>query len=206
MATWSRSRTAGSSSNVDDSAWATMSATAAKSSPVKPRVATAEVPRRRPEVTIGGRGSNGTVLRLTEIPISSSRISACFPVSPDSRRSTRSRWTSVPPMRTLMPSAAERVGDEAGVLASDVAERGVRGAQIRLADFARPARRSARCQHDDLGARYIGAGRLDAFLGQVGVDQRRPRRVRSGGSVFLAIFRISGLPADGGRPSSYTHG
>ena len=46
-----------------------MSATSAKSSSSKPRVASAGVPIRRPEVTIGGRGSNGTALRLTVMPI-----------------------------------------------------------------------------------------------------------------------------------------
>ena len=40
------------------------------SSASNPRVASAGVPIRRPEVTIGGRGSNGTALRLTVMPIS----------------------------------------------------------------------------------------------------------------------------------------
>ena len=44
----------------------------------------AGVPSRTPEATIGGRGSNGTVLRLTVIPTSCSRSSASLP-------STRSR-------------------------------------------------------------------------------------------------------------------
>ena len=57
-----------------------MSATSTKSRSVKPRVASAGVPIRRPEVTIGGRGSNGTALRLTVMPIECSRSSAALPV------------------------------------------------------------------------------------------------------------------------------
>ena len=50
------------------SAVAMISATSVNSSAPKPRVARAGVPMRRPEVTIGGRGSNGTALRLTVMP------------------------------------------------------------------------------------------------------------------------------------------
>ncbi len=81
------------------------SATSAKSSAVKPRVARAGVPMRRPEVTMGGRGSLGTALRLTVMPTSWSRSSACWPSSSDSRRSTRIRCTSVPPDRTFTPAS-----------------------------------------------------------------------------------------------------
>ena len=56
-------------------------------------------------VTIGGRGSNGTALRLTVMPMSCRRSSACWPSSSDSRRSTSTRCTSVPPVRTLTPCA-----------------------------------------------------------------------------------------------------
>lgn len=87
------------------SASAMTSATSAKSSAVKPRVARAGVPIRRPEVTIGGRGSFGTALRLTVMPTSWRRSSACWPSSSESRRSTRIRWTSVPPERTFTPAA-----------------------------------------------------------------------------------------------------
>ncbi len=45
-----------------------MSATSVNSASPKPRVASAGVPMRRPDVTIGGRGSNGTALRLTVMP------------------------------------------------------------------------------------------------------------------------------------------
>src|SRR5690606_30113062 len=47
-----------------------MSATSRKSAVSNPRVASAGVPIRRPEVTIGGRGSNGTALRFTVMPTS----------------------------------------------------------------------------------------------------------------------------------------
>lgn len=81
------------------------SATSSKSAAVKPRVASAGEPMRRPEVTMGGRGSFGTALRLTVMPVSWSRSSACWPSSSDSRRSTRTRWTSVPPESTETPAA-----------------------------------------------------------------------------------------------------
>ena len=38
------------------------------------------MPTRRPLVTIGGRGSNGTALRLTVMPMSCRRSSACLAV------------------------------------------------------------------------------------------------------------------------------
>ncbi|GAQ68275.1 hypothetical protein SsS58_08734 [Streptomyces scabiei] len=81
------------------------SATSVKSSAVKPRVARAGVPIRRPEVTIGGRGSLGTALRLTVMPTSWRRSSACCPSRSEWRRSTRIRCTSVPPERTSTPAS-----------------------------------------------------------------------------------------------------
>src|SRR5215212_7652953 len=81
------------------------SATSANCSSPKPRVASAGVPIRSPDVTIGGRGSNGTAFRLTVMPTSCRRSSACLPSSCDSRRSTSTRCTSVPPVSTLTPAA-----------------------------------------------------------------------------------------------------
>ena len=83
-----------------------MSATSVNSASPKPRVASAGVPMRRPEVTIGGRGSFGTALRFTVMWISCSRSSACLPSIAASRRSTSTRCTSVPPERTEMPAPA----------------------------------------------------------------------------------------------------
>ena len=88
------------------SAVAMIRPTSWKSSTCRPRVASALAPTRRPLVTIGGRGSKGTALRLTVMPISCRRSSACWPSSSDSRRSTRTRCTSVPPVRTLTPAPA----------------------------------------------------------------------------------------------------
>ena len=89
-----------------------------KSACWSPRVASAGVPIRRPEVTIGGRGSNGIALRLTVMPISWRRSSACWPSRSDSRRSTRIRWTSVPPVSTLTPPPAptQRLGEDLGAV------------------------------------------------------------------------------------------
>ena len=46
-----------------------MSATSLERAASNPRVASAGVPIRRPEETIGGRGSNGTALRFTVMPM-----------------------------------------------------------------------------------------------------------------------------------------
>ena len=54
--------------------------TSRRSSSSKPRIVTAGVPRRSPEATVGGRSSNGTVLRLAVMCTSCSRSSASLPV------------------------------------------------------------------------------------------------------------------------------
>src|SRR5699024_8452541 len=67
--TLTRSRSAATSAFLPPASAVPMtSATSRNSSAPNPRVASAGVPIRRPEVTIGGRGSNGTALRLTVIP------------------------------------------------------------------------------------------------------------------------------------------
>ena len=80
-----------------------------------PRVVSAGVPMRRPEGFIGGRSSKGIALRLTVMPTASSRSSAVWPSSPVGVRSTSTRWTSVPPVRTGMPFAFEADRERAGV-------------------------------------------------------------------------------------------
>ena len=50
------------------------------------------------------RGRRGRRLRLTVMPTSCRRSSACWPLSSDSTRSTRTRWTSVPPVTSLIPA------------------------------------------------------------------------------------------------------
>ena len=113
-----------STSQVGCSAAAITSATSVNSVSPKPRVASAGVPIRSPEVTIGGRGSNGTALRLTVIPTSCSRSSACLPSRPDSRRSTSTRCTSVPPVSTATPASVQSRADSRS--ASSRAPRSVR--------------------------------------------------------------------------------
>jgi hypothetical protein len=68
-------------------------------------VVSAGVPIRSPEGFIGGFGSNGIVLKLTVMPISSSRDSPAFPSSPLGRRSTSTKCVSVPPVSTSTPPA-----------------------------------------------------------------------------------------------------
>ncbi len=51
-----------------------MRPTSRKSSSSKPRIVIAGVPTRKPDATVGGRSSNGTVLRLTVIPTSGEAI------------------------------------------------------------------------------------------------------------------------------------
>ena len=77
-----------------------------------PAVVCAAVPSRRPEVTKGERGSSGMVLRFSVIPARSRTSWASLPVSSASkgRRSTRSRWLSVPPDTSRKPSAGEGLG------------------------------------------------------------------------------------------------
>jgi hypothetical protein len=70
------------------------------SSGPSPRVVIAGLPRRIPLVTNGLSGSNGTMFLFTVMSASSRSSSACFPVSPLLRRSTRMRWLSVPPETT----------------------------------------------------------------------------------------------------------
>ena len=57
-----------------------MSATSSYSLLPKPRVARALVPMRRPEATLAGRGSNGTVLRLMVIAALCEQVFALFAV------------------------------------------------------------------------------------------------------------------------------
>src|SRR5699024_10705641 len=64
-----------STSGLGFNACAMMSETSVNSAEPKPRVASAGVPIRRPEVVIGGRGSHGTELRLTVMPTSSRMFS-----------------------------------------------------------------------------------------------------------------------------------
>ena len=63
----------------------------------------AGVPMRTPEAIVGGRWSNGTVLRLTVIATSCSRSSASLPDHSVPRRSSCSRWLSVPSVSSRRP-------------------------------------------------------------------------------------------------------
>ena len=78
-------------------------ATSRKSSSSKPRIVAAGVPIRTPEATIGGRSSNGTVLRFTVSRHSSRRSCAARPVHSVARRSSWTRCVSVPPVSTSKP-------------------------------------------------------------------------------------------------------
>ncbi|MNV96007.1 hypothetical protein D3C71_1909620 [compost metagenome] len=63
----------------------------------KPRVVTAGVPMRTPEVTNGERGSFGTEFLLVVIQARASAASASLPVNGLLDRSISIRWLSVPP-------------------------------------------------------------------------------------------------------------
>ena len=80
-------------------------ATSRISSSPRPRVVTAGVPMRRPEVTVGGRSSNGMPFLLTVIPARARRSSPSAPVSGVAERLTRTRWLSVPPLTRTTPPA-----------------------------------------------------------------------------------------------------
>ena len=74
-----------------------------KSPSSSPRIVIAGVPTRMPEATVGGRSSNGTVLRFTVIATSASRSSASLPLHSVRRRSTSRTCVSVPPVSTSSP-------------------------------------------------------------------------------------------------------
>ena len=75
------------------------------SSSLRPRVVTAGVPTRTPEVTKGFSGSLGMAFLLTVMCTSSRRFSISLPVMCMGRRSTSMRWLSVPPETRSKPSA-----------------------------------------------------------------------------------------------------
>ena len=68
-----------------------MSATCSISRSLKPRVVDAGVPRRRPLVTIGGRGSFGTAFLLTVMLAWPSAASASLPVMSRPMRLSRNK-------------------------------------------------------------------------------------------------------------------
>ena len=70
-----------------------------------PRVVTAGVPRRTPEVTKGLRVSPGTVFLFAVMCTSSRLCSSSLPVQSSSVRSISSRWLSVPPETSFTPRA-----------------------------------------------------------------------------------------------------
>ena len=98
--------------SVSSSRWrrarAISSAICAISGSVIPCVVTAGVPMRTPLVTKGERGSSGIVFLFNVMPARSSVSCAILPVSSLSnvRRSTSSKWLSVPPDTSRNPSAA----------------------------------------------------------------------------------------------------
>ncbi len=101
-----------------------------KSSSSRPRIVIAGVPTRNPEATVGGRSSNGTVLRLTVMPTSARRSSASLPLHSVRRRSTSRRCVSVPPVSTSSPPLLQRGRERVGIrphCALVVAERLGRG-------------------------------------------------------------------------------
>ena len=80
-------------------------ATSAISASPSPAVVSAAEPSRSPLATKGGRGSPGMALRLHVIPARSSTSWATLPVRSASklRRSTSTRWLSVPPATRRKP-------------------------------------------------------------------------------------------------------
>src|SRR5436305_2512886 len=71
-----------------------------------PWVVTLGVPTRMPEAMVGLSGSYGMAFLFRVIRAASQRSSASRPVMPNSRRSIRARWVSVPPDTGRIPCAA----------------------------------------------------------------------------------------------------
>ena len=90
-----------------------------------PAVVSAAVPRRRPEVRKGERGSSGIVLRLHVMPARSSTSWASLPVSSSSkaRRSTSTMWLSVPPETSRNPCPASASASAAALATTCAAYR-----------------------------------------------------------------------------------
>ena len=74
---------------------------------------------RRPEVTVGGRSSNGTPFLLTVMPARSRRSSPSAPVRAVAERSTSRRWLSVPPL-TSVEAAVEQLGRQRPAVRHDL--------------------------------------------------------------------------------------
>ncbi|MNN85098.1 hypothetical protein D3C81_2023430 [compost metagenome] len=73
------------------------------SASLKPRVVTAGVPKRRPEVTNGERGSFGTEFLLTVMKALPRAASASLPEISCLISDSRNRWFWVPPETTSKP-------------------------------------------------------------------------------------------------------
>ena len=154
-----------------------------------PAVVWAAVPRRRPEVRKGERGSSGMVLRLQVMPARSSTSWASLPVSSASkgRRSTSSMWLSVPPDTRRKPSAGERPAEGGGV-GHDLGGVGAELGPGRLGEGHRLGR-------DDVLERATlepGEDRAVDLLGQVGAAQD--------GAAAGAAQRLVGGEASPRRP------
>ena len=75
------------------------------SSSLNPRVVTAGVPRRIPEVTNSLLYQMELCFCLLSYPLHPMQLLHTFPVIPSERRSISTRWLSVPPDTISMPSA-----------------------------------------------------------------------------------------------------
>ena len=91
--------------------------TSRKSSSSNPRIVAAWLPTRTPDAIVGGRSSNGTVLRFVVTPTACSRSSASLPDHSVSRRSSWRRCVSVPPVTQVDAAAEERLAEHVGVRA-----------------------------------------------------------------------------------------
>ena len=155
-----------------------------------PAVVSAAVPRRRPEVRNGERGSSGMVLRLQVMPARSRTSWASLPVSSASkgRRSTSSMWLSVPPETSRNPCPARALGQR-GRVGDDL--RGVL-AELRL----RRLGEGHRLGGDDVLERAAlepGEHRAVDLLGQV-------RAAQDGAAARAAQRLVGGEGDDVGHP------
>ena len=142
-----------------------------------PSVVTAGVPNRRPLVYQGPLGSNGIGIAIERDPAAADRLLGL--AAGDSRGSTRrparSRWLSVPPVRTLQPVADERFGEGPGIgddLPRIVGELGPQGLG----------------EGDRLGGHHVGqrasqhqrAAAVDVLLELFGAQHQAPARSAQG--------------------------
>ena len=179
--------------------------TSRKSSSSSPRIVIAGVPTRKPDATVGGRSSNGTVLRFTVIQTSARRSSASLPVHSRPAEVDEEEVRVRPAREDVEPALLQRLGERVGVRAHGplvVAER-LRGGDPE----ARRLRRDDVVQRPALHPGEDRAvERLRVLLAAEDEARARPgeRLVRRRGDEVAVLDRVR-MEARGDEPREVGH-